>query len=372
MSNSTTNNHGAIKGRGAITNSSGRFESCSHEAFDDGWEGLPYERSEYFGYIPENESRPKTEVQADASRSILVYNDSPDLPFDRSINPYRGCEHGCVYCFARPSHAYLGLSPGLDFETRLFSKPNAAALLDKALRKSSYECLPIALGVNTDAYQPIERKLGITRSVLEVLHQFHHPVSIITKSAMIERDIDILREMAEDDLVSVYVSITTLEAELARKLEPRAAAPHRRLKTIRALAEAGIPVSVLVAPVIPVLTDPELDSILAAAKDAGARSAGYIMLRLPLEVSELFQQWLHTHYPLKAAHVMTRVRDTRGGKDYDSRFGERFRGTGAFADIIAQRFKLACKKLALKPRDYSMNCEAFHVPARSGDQLGLF
>ena len=372
MSNSSINNHGSIKGRGAVTNANGRFESYSHESFDDGWEGLPHERSECFGYIPEDESRPKTEVQRDASRSILVYNESPDLPFDRSINPYRGCEHGCVYCFARPSHAYLGLSPGLDFETRLFSKPNAAALLETALRKASYECQPIALGVNTDAYQPIERKLGVTRSVLEVLQQFHHPVSIITKSAMIERDIDILREMAEDDLVSVYASITTLDAELARKMEPRAAAPHRRLQSIRTLAEAGIPVSVLVAPVIPVLTDPELDSILAATKDAGARSAGYILLRLPLEVSELFQQWLHTHYPLKAEHVMTRVRDTRGGKDYDSRFGERFRGTGAFADIIAQRFKLACKKLDLKPRDYDLNCTAFRVPVRSGDQLGLF
>jgi len=360
MSNLSTSKQQIHKGRGAVTNTSGRFESHSLEAFDDGWE------------LPEDESRPKTQVQADASKSILVYNDSPDLPFDRSINPYRGCEHGCVYCFARPSHAYLGFSPGLDFETQILSKPNAAALLDKTLRKPCYECQPIALGVNTDAYQPTDRKLGITRSVLEVLQAFRHPVSIITKSALIERDIDILREMALDNLVSIYVSITTLDAELARKMEPRAAAPHRRLQTIRNLAEAGIPVSVLVAPVIPVLTDPELDSILAATKDAGARSAGYIMLRLPLEVSELFQQWLHTHYPLKAEHVMTRVRDTRGGKDYDSRFGERFRGTGAFAEIIGQRFKLACKKLDLKPREFDHNCNAFRVPLRSGDQLGLF
>lgn len=357
---STIDRRGAIKGRGAASNTGGRFESWQREAFDDGWD------------CPGDEARPKTMVQADATRSILVYNESPDLPFDRSINPYRGCEHGCVYCFARPTHAYLGLSPGLDFETRLFSKPNAAALLDDALRKTSYRCQPLALGVNTDAYQPIERKLEITRSLLEVLQRFRHPVSIITKSALVERDIDILREMAVDGLVSVNVSVTTLETELARRLEPRAAAPHRRLQTIRMLAEAGIPVSTLVAPVIPVLTDPELDSILTAAKDAGAQSAGYILLRLPLEVSELFQQWLSAHYPLKAAHVMTRVRDTRGGRDYDSRFGERMRGTGAFADIIAQRFALACKKLELKPREHSLNCTAFRVPERSGDQLGLF
>ena len=360
MSNSILNKGEAIKGRGAIGNASGRFESHKHEVFDDGWD------------IPEDESRPKTEVQTDASRSILAFNQSPDVPFDRSINPYRGCEHGCIYCFARPSHAFLGLSPGLDFETRLFSKPNAAALLDDTLCKPGYRCQPIALGVNTDAYQPTERKLGITRSVLEVLQAFRHPVSIITKSALVERDIDILSEMAEDDLVSIYVSITTLEGELARKLEPRAAAPHRRLKTIRTLAEAGIPVSALVAPVIPVLTDPELDSILAAAKNAGAQTAGYILLRLPLEVSELFQQWLRTHYPLKAEHIMSRVHDTRGGKDYDSRFGLRMHGTGAFADIIAQRFALACKRLDLKPRDYDLNTSAFLVPQRSGDQLDMF
>jgi len=372
MNESSINKATAIKGRGAITNTSGRFESHSLEVFDDGWESLPHEPCECFGDIAEDESRPKTEVQADASRSILVYNQSPDLPFDRSINPYRGCEHGCVYCFARPSHAYLGLSPGLDFETRLFSKPNAAELLQNALRKPGYQCQPIALGVNTDAYQPVERKLGITRMVLEVLQQFHHPVSIITKSALIERDIELLREMAQDNLVSVYVSITTLDSELARKMEPRAAAPHRRLQTIRALAEAGVPASVLVAPVIPVLTDAELNSILAAAREAGAHSAGYILLRLPLEVSDLFQQWLHTHYPLKADHVMTRVRDTRSGKDYVSQFGERMVGTGAFADIIAQRFALTCKKLGLEPRDYDLNCKAFRVPIRSGDQMGLF
>jgi DNA repair photolyase len=260
----------------------------------------------------------------------------------------------------------------MDFETRIFSKPNAAALLDEALRKPGYQCQPLALGVNTDAYQPVERKLQITRSLLEVLHRFAHPVSIITKSALIERDIDILRALAEQQLVSVYISVTTLDAALARKLEPRAAAPQRRLQTIRRLADAGIPVAVLLAPVIPVLTDPEMDAILGAVKDAGATSAGYILLRLPLEVSELFQQWLVAHYPLKAEHVMKRVRDTRAGKDYDSRFGTRLRGTGAFADVIARRFQLACQRLELKPRDYALNRDAFRVPASKGDQLDLF
>ena len=350
----------AIKGRGAVSNDSGRFEAHRRESFDDGWAQA------------DAAARPKTEVQIDSSRSVLVYNESPDVPFDLSTNPYRGCEHGCVYCFARPTHAYLGLSPGLDFETRLFSKPDAAALLEDELRKPGYRCQTLAIGVNTDAYQPVERRLGITRSLLEVLQAYRHPLAIVTKSALVERDIDILGEMAADDLVSVNISVTTLDAALARKLEPRAAAPHRRLQTIRALAEAGVPVSVLVAPVIPVLTDPELDAILGAASDAGAVAAGYILLRLPLEVGDLFQQWLQAHYPLKAEHVMTRVRDTRGGRDYDSRFGARMRGTGAFADMIAQRFRLACKKLGLNQRDFELNTAAFRVPPRSGDQLGLF
>jgi DNA repair photolyase len=360
MDESTNGKREVIKGRGAVSNAGGRFESQQREPFDDGWNCAP------------DTPRPKTQVQVDASRSILVYNQSPDIPFDRSLNPYRGCEHGCVYCFARPTHAYLGLSPGLDFETRLFSKPNAAGLLEAALRKPGYQCQTLALGVNTDAYQPIERKLEITRSVLQVLQRFRHPLAVVTKSALVERDIDILHEMASDRLVSVNISVTTLDAELARKLEPRAAAPHRRLQTIGALADAGIPVSVLVAPVIPVLTDPELDTILAAARDAGAQSAAYILLRLPLEVSELFQQWLQTHYPLKAEHVMTRVRDTRGGKEYDSRFGVRMKGSGEFAGIIAQRFALASKKLGLQAREYANNCAAFRVPERSGDQMGLF
>ncbi len=359
MSESNGKPANPIKGRGAVSNTSGRFESTQREAFDDGWD------------LPADEARPKTEVQADSSRSLLVYNQSPDLPFDRSINPYRGCEHGCIYCFARPTHTYLGLSAGLDFETRLFSKPDAAALLERELRKPGYRCDTLALGVNTDAYQPVERGLGITRAVLEVLQAFRHPLAIVTKSALVERDIDILAEMARERLVSVNISVTTLDAELARKLEPRAAAPRRRLRTIEALAAAGIPVSVLVAPIIPVLTDPELDRILACASDAGASSAGYILLRLPHEVSELFQQWLEANYPLKAAHVMTRVRDTRGGRDYDSRFGERMRGTGAFADMIGQRFRRACRKLGLDSRDFELNTSAFRVPAKSGDQLGL-
>ena len=359
MSQTSIDKRVAIKGRGAVSNAGGRFESRRHETFDDGWDAPP------------DDSRPPTEVQIDASRGVLTFNESPDIPFDRSINPYRGCEHGCIYCFARPTHAYLGLSPGLDFETRLFSKPDAARLLEQALRKPGYDCQPIALGVNTDAYQPVERKLEITRALLEVMRRYRHPVSIITKSALVERDLDILRDLAADRLVSVYLSITTLDGELARKLEPRAAAPHRRLQTIRRLADAGIPVSALVAPVIPVLTDPELDSILAAVSDAGAQSAGYILLRLPLEVSPLFREWLLTHYPLKAEHVMTRVRDTRGGKDYDSRFGVRLKGTGAFADAIAQRFALACRRLGLNPREDSLDCSRFRVPVQSGDQLEL-
>jgi DNA repair photolyase len=267
-----------IKGRGAVSNASGRFESRQRAAFDDGWD------------YPPDDSRPQTVVQADASRSILAYNESPDVPFDRSLNPYRGCEHGCVYCFARPTHAYLGLSPGL------------ATLLDEALSRPAYRCQPLALGVNTDAYQPIERKLGITRSVLEVLQRFRHPVSIITKSALVERDVDILREMAQDRLVSVAISITTLEAELARKLEPRAATPHRRLQTIRTLAAADIPVNVLVAPLIPVLTDPELEAILEAATEAGAQSAGYILLRLPLACHDArarYPRWQGLRKPLR-------------------------------------------------------------------------
>ena len=359
MSNSTIPPGTTIRGRGALSNTGGRYESTGIEAFDDGWDN------------PHDDSRPKTRVQADATRSVLVYNTSPDLPFDRSINPYRGCEHGCIYCFARPTHAYLGLSPGIDFETRLFRKPDAAKILDRELRKPGYQCKPLALGVNTDAYQPIERQEKTTRSVLEVLKAFRHPVSIISKSALIERDIDILTDLAAENLVSVCISVTTLDKDIARTLEPRAAAPHRRLQTIQRLSDAGIPVTTLVAPVIPVLTDPELDAIVSAVANAGASNAEYILLRLPLEISDLFQEWLQAHFPLKAEHVMTRVRDTRAGKNYDSRFGERMSGTGEFARMIAQRFALACRKNGLRRRELDLNCSAFNAPARSGDQLSL-
>ncbi|MEM7562234.1 MAG: PA0069 family radical SAM protein [Pseudomonadota bacterium] len=359
MRTNREHNARSIKGRGAPSNATGRFESRQRVEFDDGWS------------VEEDRSKPLTEVFIDSSRGVLTFNQSPDIPFDRSVNPYRGCEHGCIYCFARPTHSYLGLSPGLDFETRLYQKPEAAHLLEKAIRKSGYQCLPIALGVNTDAYQPVERKLKITRSILKVLQKFNHPVSLVTKSALIERDMDILVPMAKKGLVSVSVSITTLDGRLARNMEPRAVAPHRRLTTIKTLTDAGIPTSVSVAPVIPVLTDPELDHILESAKNHGAQSASYILLRLPLEVNDLFQQWLEEHYPLKADHVMTRVRDTRGGKIYNSEFGNRMTGSGEFAGMIAQRFALTCKKLGLAKRELSLNCELFAAPIESGEQLAL-
>ncbi len=349
-----------IRGRGTASNESGRFESYSRDEFDDGWD------------IPLETVKPKTVLQEDNSRSVLVYNQSPDLPFDRSVNPYRGCEHGCIYCYARPSHAYLGLSPGLDFETRLFYKPDAAELLENALRKPGYQPKPIVLGANTDAYQPADRKLAITRSILEVLKAYQHPVSIITKSALVERDIDILAELAKNNLVSVVISITTLDKQLARGLEPRAAAPQRRLQTIRQLHAAGIPVSLLMAPVIPVLTDHEMEQIVTAAANAGASAAGWILLRLPLEVSDLFQQWLEDHYPLKAKHVMEQIRRARDGKLNDSQFGSRMTGSGDYANLLSQRFKLIRKRLSLEPRQLELDCDRFEVPAKSGDQISLF
>ena len=348
-----------IRGRGTASNESGRFESYSRDEFDDGWD------------IPLETVKPKTVLQEDTSRSVLVFNQSPDLPFDRSVNPYRGCEHGCIYCYARPSHAYLGLSPGLDFETRLFYKPDAAELLEEALRKPGYQPKPIVLGANTDAYQPADRKLAITRSILEVLKAYQHPVSIITKSALVERDIDILAELAKHNLVSVVISITTLDKQLARGLEPRAAAPQRRLQTISQLHAAGIPVSLLMAPVIPVLTDHEMEKIVTAAASAGASAAGWILLRLPLEVSDLFQQWLEDHYPLKARHVMEQIRRARDGKLNDSQFGSRMTGSGDYANLLSQRFKLIRKKLSLEPRQLELNCDSFEVPPRSGDQISL-
>lgn len=343
------------KGRASISNATGRFEKQSGHAEDDGWGGLDAD-------LPPL----ATEVIVDSSKSVITYNDSPDIPFDRSINPYRGCEHGCIYCFARPTHAYLGYSPGLDFESRILIKPDAARLLREELGKRNYRCAPLALGTNTDPYQPLERQQRIMRGILQVLAESRHPVSIVTKSALIERDVDILAELATQGLVSVGISITTLDKSLARTLEPRGAAPHRRLEALTRLREAGVPVGVMVAPVIPVLTDCELETIVKAAYAAGASSAEYILLRLPLEVADLFQEWLRQHYPLKAEHVMNRVRDARGGKVYDAAFHQRLRGDGSYADLIAQRFRLIRKKLGLDRVMPDLRTDLFRKPAPGG------
>ncbi|HHJ13163.1 MAG TPA: PA0069 family radical SAM protein [Gammaproteobacteria bacterium] len=349
------------KGRGAAHNPPNRYHTEQHEDFDDGWATLPD------GPVP-----PRTEVLADAGRRIISYNRSPDLPFDRSINPYRGCEHGCIYCFARPGHAWLDCSPGLDFETRIFHKPDAAERLRCELGRAGYSCAPLALGVNTDAWQPVERRLRITRALLEVLLECRHPVGIVTKSALVERDIDLLTALAEQRLVHVTLSVTTLDAGLAQRLEPRAASPRRRLASIRALRAAGIPVSVLVAPVIPVLNDHELERILEAVHEAGALDAGYVMLRLPHEVADLFRDWLARHEPLKADRVMKRLREMHGGREYDARFHHRLRGEGAFAGLIAQRFACARRRLDF-PGLPAFDCSRFRPPRRSDDpQLELF
>lgn len=349
-----------LKGRGATGNPDNRFDALSVEAVDDGWGSLD---------APAEPLR--TEVRADSARSVITYNQSPDIPFDRSINPYRGCEHGCVYCFARPTHAYLGLSPGLDFESRLFYKRDAAARLREELARPGYRPAPVALGINTDAYQPLERRLRVTREILETLAECGHPVTLVTKSALIERDLDVLAELAARDLVHVMVSITTLERELARRMEPRAAAPQRRLQVVERLRAAGVPVGVLIAPLIPVLTDAELETILQAARDAGALAAGYVLLRLPHEVHSLFEDWLAAHYPLAAAHVMSRLRDCRGGRAYDARFGTRMRGEGIYADLIAQRFRTVCRRLGFGDLP-ELDCGRFRAPAGHRDQLTLF
>lgn len=351
----------SVRGRGALSNADGRFESRRHQIVDDGWGGLDAE-------LPAL----KTSIIVDRTRTIIARNDSPDIPFEQSINPYRGCEHGCVYCFARPSHAYLGYSPGLDFETKIVAKPEAARRLEKELRQSGYRVSPIALGSNTDPYQPVEQRLRITRGILEVLVAFQHPFSIVTKSALIERDLDILAPAAANNLVQVFISLTTLDRTLARQLEPRAAAPQRRLETIRRLAAAGIPVGVLTAPMIPALNDPEMETLLEAARDAGARWAGYVLLRLPHEVKDLFQEWLAQHAPLKAKHVMSLVRQARGGKENDPNFGRRMRGQGEYAQLIARRFRLACQRLGLNQDDRPLDTSRFAPPAMSGDQLALF
>jgi DNA repair photolyase len=319
------------KGRGAAINPEGRFEHTTREAVDDGWNTEP------------DEDLPalKTYVTVQHAKSIISRNASPDVPFTQSINPYQGCEHGCVYCFARPSHAYLNLSPGVDFETRLFAKVNAAELLRTELAKPGYKCELIALGANTDPYQPIEREYKITRSILEVLAECEHPAGIVTKNALVERDIDILATMAEKKLVNVYVSINNLDHELARRLEPRCVAPGRRLEAIRRLSAVGIPVGVIVAPVIPFLTDHQIEPVLEAARAAGASSAGYVLMRLPYEVKDLFKNWLEVHYPLKAKHVMSRVHEMRGGRDNDPEFGSRMRGRGELAELLRKRFEIA-------------------------------
>ena len=331
----------ARKGRGAVGNIQGRYEVDARAVFDDGWS------HEEDG----DEPRPlRTQVFDERAKSILTRNQSPDIPFGVSLNPYRGCEHGCIYCFARPTHSYLGLSPGLDFESQIYAKVNAAELLERELAKPSYVPEPIALGVATDAYQPIERERRITREVIEVLSRAGHPFASITKSSLIERDIDLLAPMAERDLFSAAITITTLDPVIARTLEPRAAAPARRLKAIRTLADAGIPVAVSIAPVIPFVTEPDLEAVIEACRDAGATAASYIVLRLPWEVSPLFEQWLQAHFPDRAERVLGRVRDMRGGKNYDASFATRMKGTGLWAELIKQRFTHAVKRFGLNER----------------------
>ncbi|MCA3187729.1 MAG: PA0069 family radical SAM protein [Cupriavidus sp.] len=353
------------KGRGAVSNLQGRFERDQREAFDDGWVA-PEEPAASDGADVEVALPPRlvTQVTREQARSILSRNASPDIPFDTSLNPYRGCEHGCIYCFARPTHAYLDLSPGLDFETKLYAKANAAERLRDELSRPSYRCETIALGVNTDAYQPIEREQRITRGILEVLHDTDHPVALITKSSLIERDIDLLAPMAAQRLAVAAVTITTLDADLARTLEPRAATPSRRLRTIRELTDAGIPVGVSVAPVIPFITEPDLERILEAAHEAGAVYANYIVLRLPWEVRPLFQEWLQAHFPDRAERVMNRVRDMRGGKDYDADFASRMRGTGIWADLIRQRFYKAADRLGFRYNRFELDTSRFKAPPR--------
>jgi DNA repair photolyase len=359
------------RGRGATFNPPNRFRRDGREAYDDGWTAP----ADDFGSDAEPaplSSQLRTTVTIQPARTIIAHNASPDIPFNQSINPYQGCEHGCIYCYARPTHAFHDLSPGLDFETKLFAKPNAPALLRAELTKAGYRCDPIALGTNTDPYQPIEREWKVTRGILEVLCEHEHPFTIVTKSALVERDLDLIAPMAAKNMARVYVSITTLDKALARSLEPRAATPPRRLQTIRALSDAGVPVGVLAAPVIPQLNDRDLEAILEAAAAHGARQAGWIMLRLPLEVAPLFRDWLDAHYPLRAEHVMSVLRQLRGGRDYDARFGARMRGTGPFAELIEKRFALTCKRLGLNRDREPLDTSRFRPPMPAGPrQLDL-
>ncbi|MBN8632380.1 MAG: PA0069 family radical SAM protein [Rhodobacterales bacterium] len=349
-----------LRARGSDSNRAGRFEATDRVAFDDGWD------------IAEEDRLVATEVRLERPRSAISWNRSPDLPFDRSINPYRGCEHGCIYCYARPTHAFLNLSPGLDFETRLVARPGIAAVLDTELRRPAYRPAPLAIGTNTDPYQPVERDQGIMREVLQVLAAFRHPVWITTRGTTIERDIDLIAPLAAEGLASASISITTLDDGLARKMEPRAPSPKRRLQIIRRLSEAGIPVRIQISPLIPALTDHELEAVMEAGRDAGARSANSIPLRLPLEVSSLFRDWLEATVPDRAARVMGRVRELHGGRDYDPEFGKRMRGQGLWAELIHRRADLARKRLGLKEGLPALRTDLFRVPPRSGDQLSLF
>jgi len=348
------------RGRGAQSNASGRYEPLARVAFDDGWQSL--------------EDLPPfaTTVTVDATRKIITRNDSPDIGFDRSINPYRGCEHGCVYCFARPTHAYLGLSPGLDFESKLFVKPDAPELLARELSAPGYAPRTIAIGTNTDPYQPIERRYEVMRRILEVLDAAGHPVGIVTKSALVLRDLDILARMAQRNLVKVAVSVTTLDGKLARTMEPRAATPTRRLEALRQLAQAGVPTSVMVAPIIPAINDAEIERILDTAAAAGVQGAGYVILRLPLEVRDLFREWLMANFPDRFRHVFKLIREMRGGKDYDSTWGRRMKGSGPYAWMIGRRFELACEKLKLNANKTKLTTEHFRPPRQGSVQLSLF
>ena len=348
------------RGRGAHSNASGRYEALARVAFDDGWQNIddlpPFQ----------------TSVTVDATRKIITRNDSPDLSFDRSINPYRGCEHGCVYCFARPTHAFLGLSPGLDFESKLFMKPNAPELLERELSAPGYVPKVIAIGTNTDPYQPIERRHQIMRRILEVLERAGHPVGIVTKSDLVVRDLDILARMAKRDLVKVAISVTTLDAALARTMEPRASTPPRRLEALRRLVDAGVPASTLVAPVIPALNDAEIERILEAVAATGVRHAGYVLLRLPLEVRDLFREWLMANFPDRYRHVFKLIRDMRGGKDYDSSFGARMTGKGPVAWMIGRRFEVACERLGFNATSVKTTTAHFRRPQAASEQLSLF
>jgi DNA repair photolyase len=352
---------GAVRGRGARSNRSGRFEAAQHEAFDDGWTIEDPEPAQI-----------TTTLQPMASKTVIARNDSPDIGFSRSINPYRGCEHGCIYCYARPAHAYLGLSPGLDFETKLFFKPEAGKLLARELSRPRYKPEVIHIGGDTDPYQPAERRLRVTRAVLETLQRFSHPFSIITKSALIVRDLDVLAPMAADRLTRVAVSVTSLDRRLARSMEPRAATPERRLDAIRRLSEAGVPVTVMFAPAIPGLNDHEMEAVLEAAAGAGAAGAGYVALRLPREIAELFREWLATDQPGRAKKVMSLVRQMRGGRDYDASWGQRMKGQGPIAELMGQRFAAARRRYGLDCPSAALDLSKFRVPSQAGDQGDLF